>query len=239
MRYLLLTIALLCFALSLSAQETINSAEKYPLPNAPDEIFISPVEYHVLNATDFDLNLTISNKMGAIYVNLSFEVDQQQSGAPDYYSLFLNKNAVIERIRINGKDIQYYITTNLQPLHFVPEFSRLELLAEDAPVTCYSFDPQLFEQDNTTVFMEYWYPMPDWESTEDGSESFSLGDIPFLYPRNIYNPAEVSVHMLTSFFCSVEDADDVDIHGDLRRYHKSFVDMPHQAIQCNLKKVLN
>jgi hypothetical protein len=223
MRQLILIIILLCAVLGLAAEE----------------IIISPVEYHMLNMKDYDLNLTLSGKMGVFYANLSFEVVQDADSIPDFYSLFLAKDAKIERFMINGQGIEYYTTTDLHPKHFVPEFPDSLLLQADSPLTCYSFDPELFEPENTQVFIEYSFPIPEWDTNEAGEEILALGDIPFFFPRNIYHPTKLSLHLLTTVFYELLDADRVDIHGNLKRSHKVILDNYGDDIVINIKKVLN
>lgn len=223
MRQLILIVILLCVVLCLAAEE----------------IIISPVEYNMLNMKDYDLNLTLSGKMGVFYANLSFEVEQDKDSIPDFYSLFLSKDAVIERIMINGKGIEYYTTTDLHPKHFVPEFPDSLLLQDDSPLACYSFDPELFKQENTNVFIEYCFPIPKWSSNETGIEILALGDIPFFFPRNIYDSSKLSLHLLTTVFYELLDADQVDIHNNLKWSHKTITDSYDDDIIINIRKALN
>jgi hypothetical protein len=204
-----------------------------------EEILISPVEYRLLEAQEYDLQLTPGRRLGKIYAKLSFEVSQAELEEADFYSLFLACCVTIDRMKINGKEAEFFITTDLHPLHFAPELSRLELIEAGSPVVFYSFDPSLFNQEQNTVYIEYQMPMPPWQTAGDGSEVLSLGDIPFFYPHNLYSPAELSVSVHTTTFYRMEDADQTIDNGNLRIIRKKIVDLMDEDIHLDLIKVLN
>lgn len=204
-----------------------------------EEILISPVEYRLLEAQEYDLELTPSRPLGKMFAKLSFEISQAELEEADFYSLFLACCAKIDRMKINGEEVEYYTTTGLHPLHFAPELNRLELIEAGSPVICYSLDPSLFDQEQNTVYIEYQMPMPLWQPRADGSEVLSLSDIPFFYPRNLYSPAELSLSLNTTTFYRMEDADQTIDTGNLRIIRKKIVDLIDEDIKLDLIKVLN
>lgn len=224
MRYLILIIAILGFMLSLSAEEVT---------------LISPVDYRILEAQKYELELTPSIKLGKIFAKLSFEISHAELEEADYYSLFLACCVEIERLKINGEDVKYFITTDLHPLHFVPKLQHLELIEPEAPVICYSFAPELFDQKVNTVYIEYNFPMPPWETQVDGSEVLHLGEVPFFYPHNIYNSAELTLILHTTRFYTLEGADKIIDTENLRIIRKTVVDNIDRTNNIDLIKMLN
>ena len=204
-----------------------------------EEILISPVEYRLLEAQEYTLELTPSTSMGRIFAKLSFEISQAELEEADFYSLFLACCARIVRMKINGKDAESFITTQLHPLHFAPDLSHVELIEAGSPVICYSFDPSLFDQEQNTVYIEYQMPMPAWQPQEDGSEVLRIGEIPFFYPRNLYSPAELSVNLHTTIYYRMEDAEQSIDSGNLRIIRKRIIDKIDEDIHLDLIKVLN
>ncbi|MCB5265712.1 MAG: hypothetical protein PHT37_03430 [Candidatus Cloacimonetes bacterium] len=223
MRNLILIIAMLGLLLCLSGKE----------------ILISPVEYRILEAQEYDLELTSSKNLGKMYATLRFDISKAELEKADHYSIFLACCAGIDRLKINGENAKYYVTTDLHPLHFVPVLRHLELIEADTPATCYSFDPDLFDQEINSVYIEYQFPTPAWQTRPDGSEVLRIGDIPFFYPRNIYSPAELSLSLHTTTFYTMRNADQITDKGSFRIIRKKIIDMIDDDIQLDLYKVLN
>lgn len=223
MRYPILIIAMLGLLLNLSAKE----------------ILISPVEYRVLEAHEYDLDLTTSVKLEKIFAILEFDILREDLKDADHYSMFLACCAGIDRLKINGKNALYSLTTGLHPLHFVPQLWQLELIQEKGPVTCYSFDPTLFDQEINTVYIEYSFPMPPWKTRADGAKALHIGSIPFFYPRNFYIPADLSLTINTTIYYSMENADEIIDKGSSRIIRKKIIDTMDEDITFDLIKVLN
>ncbi len=223
MKQLIFIIVMLSLLLSLSAEE----------------ILISPVEYRVLEAQEYNLELTPSRKLGKIFATLSFNISQEELEEADRYSMFLACCAGIDRLKINGKSADFYITTDLSPLHFVPVLRHAELIEAEAPVICYTFDPSVFDQEQNSVYIEYHFTMPPWQKRADGSEILPIGEVPFFYPRNIYMPAELSLSIHTTTFYKMENAAQITDKGNFRTIHKTFIDAIDEDISLDLIKVLN
>ena len=202
-------------------------------------ILISPVEYRLLEAQEYDLELTSSRKLGKMYATLRFDISKAELKEADHYSIFLACCVKIDRLKINGENAKYFVTTDLHPLHFVPVLRHEELIDANAPVSCYSFDPDLFDQEINSVYIEYYFPMPAWHIRANGSEVLRIGDIPFFYPRNIYIPAELSLTLNTTIYYNMVNADRITDKGSFRVIRKKIVDMIDDDIYFDLFKVLN
>jgi hypothetical protein len=203
------------------------------------DILISPVEYRILEAEEYNLELTSSRKLEKMYATLRFDIPKADLKKADHYSMFLACCAGIDRLKINGENAQYFVTTDLHPLHFVPVLRHEELIEAAAPVSCYSFDPELFDQEINSVYIEYHFPTPGWQTRADGSEVLHIGDIPFFYPRNIYTPAELSLTLNTTIFYSMANADQISDKGSFRVIRKKVIDMIDDDLRFDLYKVLN
>lgn len=203
------------------------------------EILISPVEYRILEAQEYNLELTSSRKLGKMYATLRFDILKAELEEADHYSMFLACCAGIDRLKINGENAKYFVTTELHPLHFVPVLRHEELIDANAPVFCYSFDPSLFDQEVNSVYIEYHFPTPAWQTRADGSEVLHIGDIPFFYPRNIYSPAELSLSLNTTTFYRMDNADQITDKGSFRTIRTKVIDMIDDDLRFDLYKVLN
>lgn len=224
MKILNLCLILFCILIGLAAEEVIDG---------------SPIRFSLLKALDYEVNLTTGTSIGRLYVSVNYELSQSDLLNTDYYSFFLNSNAIIEHVKLNGVETRYNITTNLHPKHFIPELIQPELIEEDSEVNCYSFDAALFEDlpQNVAVTLEYWLPLPAYSLQEDGREAIMIGTIPFFYPRNIIESSNVNVNIITPIFHGIDSAINTQDTGGIRRIYSNFVDIPQETIKLDIYKL--
>jgi hypothetical protein len=130
----------------------------------------------------------MSTGAGRLYVQAKFAVNQDSLIDTEYYSFFLNKDAYLERVYVNGKIIPYPISTNLDPMHFVPELQMLELIDTCAITKCYSIGSEYLKQAAGSIDIEVCYrlPLPEWEKNDLGEECLSFVACDFWYHEIVY-----------------------------------------------------
>jgi hypothetical protein len=203
---------------------------------AEEPIYGSPIRFSLLEGLDYDLNLTLGANVGRLYANVKYSVNKQDLPQTDYYSFFLNKEALLEHLHINGMNTQYFLCSNLHPKHFVPELKRDDLILADSDVSCYAIAAESLENlpDTLEIYLEYRLPLPDYSVLEDGRKAIMLGDIPFFYPRNLNASSEVNIHALSSIYHSMDRIIKEEDSGGLRRIDTFFVDIPDIKINLNI-----
>jgi hypothetical protein len=224
MKHLVLTLILTFMLVGMAAQEIIDG---------------SPIRFSLLEAVDYDLNLTIGTSVGRLYTSVNFTVNKTELDSTDYYSFFLNENATLERVQINGVESRYNLTTNLHPKHFVPELTQADLIDASSGINCYSFDRELFSNlpDTINISLEYWLPLPAYSATLDGREAMELGNIPFFYPRNISASSEVNVLLITTIYHTMDTSYSTTDFGGVRKIRSKIVDIPTEDILFNIYKL--
>ncbi len=224
MKKLVLFLILACSILYVSAEELIDG---------------SPIRFSLLKALDYQLNLTTGTSIGRLYVGVEYLVNKNELLNTDYYSFFLNQNAYLEKVQLNGVETRYNVTTNLHPKHFIPELPQPELLDGSLPVNCYSFDAAIFENlpEQIRVSLEYWLPLPAYQTGLDGRESISLGTLPFFYPRNLSESSQINVNLITTFTHGVDTAINTSDTGGIRNIQARIVDIPKEEINFYIHKL--
>jgi hypothetical protein len=199
----------------------------------------SPIRFSLLKALDYDLNLTTGTSIGRLFANVQFSVNKSDLANTDYYSFFLNQNVTMEHVQVNGVETRYNITTNLHPKHFIPELHRPELLDGSMPVNCISFDAGVFADlpEQINISLEYWLFLPGYSSMADGREAFLLGDIPFLFPRNISESSQVNLQLTTTIFHAMDSALSTSDRGGIRNIRANIIDIPTEDIRFNIYKL--
>jgi len=186
------------------------------------------LKFRLLTANEYDLSLSISTVINRFYANVEFSVNPQQMGEADFYSFFITKMAYVERIKINGKAVDFHYTRELDPRHFEPELEYPQLLSPDADIYCISLDQKHFDQldQPAVISIDYKMVLPDWTVDNTGRQKIEWQSRDFFYPKNVLSTSRLNITLLTTIFHSVEAADNVQDSGTMRKIYRSIVEYP-------------
>ncbi|MDD2542910.1 MAG: hypothetical protein PHC57_00570 [Candidatus Cloacimonetes bacterium] len=189
------------------------------------------LKFNLLDAEEYDLSLSISTSIERFYASLEFKVAASELKEADYYAFALSKKVYLERIKVDGMSVPFSYTTDLDPRHFEPELTQTDLLLPEADVYWVSLSNEVIagKTEDIRINLEYKMILPPWSLDENGREQITWNTEDFFYPRNLNNPADLNITLLTTTFHGVDNADQTMDNGNLRTIKRKIVDIPGQA----------
>lgn len=163
------------------------------------------VRFGLISASEYNLDLRLSNEMQRVYITALFTVNADSLKARDYYSFFVNRDVHIEQVFVNAKIQSPFITSNLQPEHFVPVLPVPALLDSTSAMVCYSFKKaDLAASDSVHFKVGFWIPLPEWQP--DTTNALMAGFLTdhYWFPRNVVFHSKVNIRLQSSFLYKLE-----------------------------------
>lgn len=214
MRKTIILLVLLCLGLSLAAQEADTTQ----------------VNFALLDAPVYNLNMRLAPEMQRIYIAADFTVEKAMLNEATYYSFFINKGARIEQLKINDVVSDMLLTTNLVPEHFNPVFTIPALLDSNAVVNCYSFklDDIFLANGKAEFIIKYWIPLPEWHDSPEGVKCSGFLADQFWFPRNIEGKSTVNTKMVSTVSYNLTLGAECQFteKDGIRTHQSSFQDSP-------------
>lgn len=189
-----------------------------------------PSKVKFLPLESMDLSMRYSSEIQRLYVQVDFDVETARLDSLSYWGVFLNKNAQISDVKVNGVVAAHYYLQGLVPEHFEPLVDAKYLQA-DAPANFVGIvmGNVASYPEKVRVKFSYFMPVPAFAVNEMKTpNAFMAGDT-FWYPHYLNGTVTVNLVLATTpyFELMLGDASMSSTVSDLARTHQSTIlDMP-------------
>ena len=188
-----------------------------------------------------DLNMRYSSEMQRLYVQVDFDVETARLDAYSYWGMFLNKNAKISGVMVNGVVSGHYLMQRLSPGHFDPVIAETKYLQAEAPVGFVGIDIRNMETypDKVRIKFSYFLDIPEFTTNDFKVLNSGFPGEHFWYPHYLNGTTSVNLTLTTTqYFKLMLGNMTIGFKADefTRTHQTTFFDMPGQPLSFRLMK---